>query len=513
MRKLKDIFTRQYVKDTAQAFYDKNLATEEKRRVFGFNVGSTLASAAFGIGVMAAVKAATVAAVTTLAGASTAFTLGAVTAAGAPVAAVLTGLTVAAGLTSGLFRNISDRKALARAGQDVPKFWSRENGKAFFAKGNLLTMGLSAGASLLGGLFVVDFAPQTPSAGPTQAFNSMAEGPVHPITVAEAAPAIAPSTAVAGDALKADPLTSSPAPGVLSRMFERNPLGAFFGGTPAAVPDPLVASAITPTADFVNPPSAESVASASPAVAASVPNVSEATVDSTGPDAVKAPYVDPADAVAAALDKGTPPPVVPEVTVSAADVAPVKPTPVAPIIAPDAVVLPEASAENTPAIEPAAIDVVPAPKDAIIPATAADAPTVATLATDPASASAAPATVEPKAYEGQKVGECKLSEVLNVFNEGNYPPAKPLPNIFTADCTIYSETAQKGDYVALKGAAEYSTAFDAKATVHWNTLSSVASEIRDWILPHAEVKLENQMYNGMTQVKINPPSFTMSLNP
>lgn len=507
MRKLKEIFSRQYVKDAAKAFYDKNLATKAKRRVFGLKVGSIVAPAAFGIGVMAAVKAATIGIATTLAGASTAFTLGAVTAAGAPVAAILIGVTVAMGLTSGVLRNLLDRNVLAKAGNPVPKYWSRENGKAFFAKGNLLTMGLSAAGTLIGGLFIVDFAPQAPSAGPAQAFNSMATQPI-----TEVAPAIEPSTAVAADALEADPLTASPAPTAPAPapnpIAKPDTLGEFIRSIIAREPaaptmalDPLAASAVTPTADFVATP--EPAAVSSEAVAATAPTPPDAT------PAVEAPYIDPADEVAAALDTVTPPSpvVVPDAPVNAADG-----TPAESITAPDKVVLPEVPAVSTPAVEAAANQVVPASQAEILPATAADTPTVAPAA-DPAPASAAPATVEPKAYEGQKVAECKLSEVLNVFNEGHYPPAKPLPNIFTADCTIYSETAQKGDYVALKGAAEYSTAFDARATVHWNTLSSVVSEIRDWILPHAEVKLESQMYGRMTEVKINPPSFTMSLNP
>lgn len=504
MRKLKDIFSRQYVKDAAKAFYDKNLADKEKRRVFGFNVGSTVASAALGMGVMAAVKAATVAAVTTLAGASTAFTLGAATAAGAPVAAVLIFSTVVGGLASGVFRNSSDRKALAKAGQDVPKFWSRENGKAFFAKGNLLTMGLSAGASLLGGLFVVDFATQTPSAGPAQAFNSMAEAQTNPITAAEVTPAIEPSTAVTADALKADPLTASPAPTAPAPapnpIAKPDTLGEFIRSIIAREPaaptmalDPLAASAVTPTADFVATP--EPAAVSSEAVAATVPTPPDAT------PAVEAPYIDPADEVAAALDKGTPPSpvVVPDAPVNAADG-----TPAESITAPDKVVLPEVPAVSTPAVEAAANQVVPASQAAeILPPTAADTPTVAPAADPaPASTSAAPATAEPKAYEGQKVGECTVKEVLTGwFNDSSYPPTNPT-SVFDMECKV-APSAQTGDYVVLNGVADYAKKFGSTVTMEWSRVRDLVGQAELWIAPQVENRLNDHLYGGLGNVQVN----------
>lgn len=501
MRKLKNILSPEYVNASYKAFktsckasyntfYDKNLATKAKRRVFGLKVGSIVAPAAFGIGVMAAVKAATIGIATTLAGASTAFTLGAVTAAGAPVAAILIGVTVAMGLTSGVLRNLLDRSVLAKAGNPVPKYWSRENGKAFFSKGNLLTMGLSAAGTLIGGLFIVDFAPQTPAAGPAQAFNSMATQPI-----TEVVPAIEPSTAVAADALRADPLTPAPAPDVLSRMFERNPLGAFFGAGPSTALDPLTASAVTPTADVV----ASTLESATSVPDAQV--VSEATVDSTGNAAADAQYVDPADEVAAALDKGTTTPqsvVVPDAPVNAADVAPADS-----IIAPDTVVLPEVPAGSTPAVEAAANQVVPASQAAeILPPTPADTPTV-TPAADPAPASAAPpATVEPKAYEGQKVGECTVKEVLTGwFNESSYPPANPT-SVFDMECRV-APSAQTGDYIVLNGVADYGQKFGTMLSMEWTRVRDLVGQAELWVAPQVENRLNDHLYGGLGNVQVN----------
>lgn len=485
MRKLKEIFSRQYVEDTAKAFYDENLADKKKRRVFRLKVASMVAPAAFGIGVMAAVKAATIGIATTLAGASTAFTLGAVTAAGAPVAAILIGVTVAMGLTSGVLRNLLDRNVLAKAGNPVPKFWSRENGKAFFAKGNLLTMGLSAAGTLIGGLFIVDFAPQTPSAGPAQAFNSMATQPITTV-----APTIEPSTAVAADALRADPLTPAPAPDVLSRMFERNPVGAFFGAGPSTALDPLTASAVTPPPDFVAPPEPAAAVPAE-AVAATVPTPPDAT------PAVEAPYIDPADEVAAALDKGTPPSpvVVPDAQVNAAGVAPADS-----ITAPDTVVLPEVPAVSTPAVEAAANQVVPASQAEILPPTPADTPTV-TPAAD--SASTAPAaTAEPKAYEGQKVGECTVKEVLTGwFNESSYPPANPT-SVFDMECKV-APSAQTGDYIVLNGLADYGQKFGSMVTMEWNRVRDLLGQAELWIAPQVENHLNDHLYGGLGNVQVN----------
>lgn len=516
MRKLKEIFSRQYVEDTAKAFYDENLADKKKRRVFRLKVASIVAPAAFGIGVMAAVKAATIGIATTLAGASTAFTLGAVTAAGAPVAAILIGVTVAMGLTSGVLRNLLDRNVLAKAGNPVPKFWSRENGKAFFAKGNLLTMGLSAAGTLIGGLFIVDFAPQTPSAGPAQTFNSMAEGPVHPITVIEAAPVVEPATAVAADALKADPLTASPAPTALApapnpiakqdtlselirSIIAREPaapttaldplaasavnsitrpdtFGEFISSiidrepaAPTMAIDPLAASAVKPPPDVV----ASTLESATSVPDAQV--VSEATVDSTGNAAADAQYVDPADAVVAALDKGTTPPpvVVPDAPVNAADG-----TPAESITVPDKVVLAEVPAGSTPA----------------------DTPTV-TPAAD--SASTAPAaTAEPKAYEGQKVGECTVKEVLTGwFNESSYPPANPT-SVFDMECKV-APSAQTGDYIVLNGLADYGQKFGSMVTMEWNRVRDLLGQAELWIAPQVENHLNDHLYGGLGNVQVN----------
>lgn len=490
MRKLRDIFTRQYVKDAAQAFYDKNLADAEKRRVLKYNVKSTLWCAAFGMGTMAAVKAATIGLVTMLTGASTAFTLGAATAAGLSVGVVLAPLAVVAAVFSGWRRNVSDRKALAMAGKPVPKFFSRENGKAFFAKGNLLTMGLSAGGTVLGGLAFVDFPS---SAGPAQAFNSLAEGPVNPITVVEVVPSVEPSTAVAAEALKADPLTASPAPAAPAPapnpISKPDTLGEFIRSiiarepaAPAMALDPLTASAVTPTADFVAPPEPVVASEAMTPVAADAP-------------AAEAPYIDPADEVAAALDKGvTPPPAATEVPVSAADAAPVGPS-----IVPDKVVLPEVPAENTPAIEPAAGEIVSTPKDTVLPATAADTPVVAP-ATDTDPAAAAPS--EPRAYEGQKVGECTVNEVLaGRFNEGSYPPLHQA-SIFDMECKV-APSAQTGDYIEVSGVADYGKKFGSRVTMEWKRVGDLVGQVKLWLAPQMENRLNDHLYGGLGKVQVS----------
>lgn len=419
MKKLKDSILFKPVSEIYRDFKNKHLDTKEKRRKLAVNLGSTLASAAFGAGVMFTVKALAVAAVSTALGASTAFTAAAAIAAGAPIAAVLVPTTIVAGLVSGVLANRSTRKAMALSGQKVPKFWSKENRALFFSKGNLLTMGLSAGAALIGGLIVADV--MSPSS-PSDSFNRVASGPITPM----------PQTV--------DPAVSAVAP-------------------EASATAPVVAPAPEPaTAPVAAAPVAEAKANAAHAAKAPVakPHLAPLGKPIIIPDAEK---------IATLYDETT-----------LAD------KPVAEIVAPAAEAVTPEVAPLPPLAEPVAVD--PAPVASVV----ADTPAAASISE----------TV------GQKVGECRLEERLSGFyNETSLPNAKLPPNVYDMKCEI-AQSAKAGDFIEVKGEAEYGKKFASTITMEWNTVRDLMGQAKMWIAPQMENRINEHLYNGMAKVVVNP---------
>ena len=450
------------MREMAHGFYDKHLSSPESRKALGRNVGHTLASAVFGAGFMFAVKAVAVAAVTTAMGAPVAFTAAAAMAAGAPVA-VLAGVTIAAGLGSGVLRNLKERKALKEAGKPVPKFWSRENRKAFFAKSNLITMGLSATGAALGGLFVLSM-PSITNAGSSlaNAFNAhAADNASHgtrlfsgPITQVSAPVAVVDAPSVPTPSVDADPVSK-----IMADLEAVKPAVAPVVPSPAAVVHaaaPVEADPLGKLIDKIN-------ASSAPAVAAE-------------------PYVRPPLAGAdpeklAAFMKGI-------------DAQP-----------------------ELPAAAPVVPDVAQAPFHA-----GADPAKLATFMKDlPPTAEAAPVEVSAPApvvtveaapapeYVGQKVGECELNERLSGFGIDDHSPADPLKptNIYNMNCTV-AETAKEGDYIDIKGEAEYHKTFSTRANIAWNKVSHLADHAKMWIAPQMESRLNDHFYSGLAKVQVVP---------
>lgn len=471
MPQLKDsiLFRPFSFREMARGFRDKHLSTPESRKALSRNIGHTLASAAFGAGFMFAVKALAVAAVTTAMGAPVAFTAAAAMAAGAPVA-VLAGVTLAAGLGSGVLRNLKERKALKAQGKPVPKFFSRENRKAFFAKSNLITMGLSATGAALGGLFVLNM-PSIVNAGSSlaNAFNAHAadqvsQGSRFSSGLISHAPTSAPAPMVVVDApsVSAVPAVSVDADPVSRIMADLESLKPA-----AAAPSPM-------------PTPAAVVQAAAPVEADPLGKlIDKINTSEAAPAAVAEPYIRPPLAGAdpeklAAFMKGV-------------DAQPELPSaPVAPevVAAPvhagaDPEKLAAFMKDLPPAVEPAPVEVA-APAPAPVPAPAPE-------------------------YVGQKVGECNLHERLSGFGIDDRTPSDSLKptNIYNMDCSV-AETAREGDYIDIKGEAEYHKTFSTRASIAWNKVSHLADHAKMWIAPQMEARLNDHFYSGLAKVQVVP---------
>lgn len=448
----------------ARAFRQKYLSTPEQRAELRRNVGSSIVSSIFGAAVMFGVKSLAIAAVSTVTGATTAFTVGAAMAAGAPVAAVVLSVAVVAGLGSGYMRNRHERKALAKANMPVPKFWSRANYKMMTSRGSLLTMGLSALAAGIGAGLVGHFS--------------------HPVPACDSHPTTGPSATFNNNCATGQLNTVSPAP--IAAVTD----------PAAALPPEELAAAPTPIADAVHvqeapAPTSTPVAAHPPAGRVHVTLDAPHPVETTPAPAVLAATEAPAPNPAAALDAAEP-------------VAPAGEA-VSQVAVPNAT-----SAAAAPAADTATTVSAPPP---VAPPPAESAPP--TVMTDPAPVAPVVAAPDTTAeYVGKKVAECDLTERLSAgFNESSIytlADTTPKPNVFDMSCKVLSETAQKGDYIAINGSADHGVKFSTQATTLWNKLSSVTDEIKTWTTAQLTVRLESDLYGDMAQVKINPPTFSMA---
>jgi hypothetical protein len=124
----------------------------------------------------------------------------------------------------------------------------------------------------------------------------------------------------------------------------------------------------------------------------------------------------------------------------------------------------------------------------------------------PASPAPEPVAAAPAApvYEGQKVGECTVRERLSGFvGEGNWPPPDNAPhNVFDMVCKV-APSAQAGDFIEIKGQADYGQKFSTTATMEWQTVRDLPGQVKMWMAPQMETQINDHLYQGVNRVQVN----------